>query len=361
MSHFTTLVILDNYKAKSKEPGNNLVDEAMAPYMENCCGEPERKYMEFYDVEEEYRKRYEEEKPEYIVMPDGRLLPPHDNEFAVKVDKGEKEKNPFAMTKQVIPSNLEKRNVDWSEIYPTFEEFIEDYGGYKKDDITGKYGYWQNPNAKWDWYEIGGRWAGFFKLKPGETGFQGKQYNFTQEYPESNRADVCFKAQLDLEGMRKESMDRAKARWELARKIMLTTDFLDWDEVKEKFNVTPTKDSKGDVEAARKFYWAQPVVKRFRDYSVTEEGRNNELLDLFSGPDEFQVPLEVYLERARHRAVTTHAYVRHGKWHEHGRMMMFATIDPGTEIDEETWWSKYSNMLDSLPDDALLVLVDCHI
>jgi hypothetical protein len=356
-------VIIDNYKEKVKLPakdGESLVDEALAPYMENCCAEPDRKYMEFYDEEERYRKEYEEGSREMVVMPDGRLLLPWNEEFKVKPKEGE---SPLeSMGRHEVPAHLAKRQVPFNETYATFEEFVKEWHGHKeRDHLTGKFGYWQNPNAKWDWYEIGGRWAGFFKLKPGEKGFQGKQYNFAQEYPESNRADVCFKAQLDLEGMRKAAVKRAKARWELARKIMVTPEFLSWEQVKEKFNVTPTRDSKGDIEAARKFYWNQPPVKTFRNYGMTEEGRKNELLDLFEGPDEFQVPLTEYMDRARRRAVTTHAFVKNGKWHEHGRMMMFATVDPSTELDEETWWSMYSNMLDELPDDALLVLVDCHI
>jgi hypothetical protein len=52
--------------------------------------------------------------------------------------------------------------------YTTFEEFAERW--YKrKPNENGKYGYWHNPNAKWDWYELGGRWTGFFKLKNHES------------------------------------------------------------------------------------------------------------------------------------------------------------------------------------------------
>ncbi|MGG5344003.1 hypothetical protein [Enterococcus sp. AZ192] len=36
------------------------------------------------------------------------------------------------------------------------------------DEQTGKKGYWENPNRKWDWYKIGGRWSGLLKLKTGE-------------------------------------------------------------------------------------------------------------------------------------------------------------------------------------------------
>lgn len=31
-----------------------------------------------------------------------------------------------------------------------------------------------NPNSKWDWYQLGGRWSGFFKLKAGKEGICGE-------------------------------------------------------------------------------------------------------------------------------------------------------------------------------------------
>ena len=54
-------------------------------------------------------------------------------------------------------------------MYPSFDDFMVEYGEYtSRDEETGKYGYWENPNAKWDWYSIGGRWSGSLLLKSGE-------------------------------------------------------------------------------------------------------------------------------------------------------------------------------------------------
>lgn len=41
----------------------------------------------------------------------------------------------------------------------------------KDDDGTG---YYENPNAKWDWYLLGGRWTGSIKLKIGSNGNTGQ-------------------------------------------------------------------------------------------------------------------------------------------------------------------------------------------
>ena len=32
-----------------------------------------------------------------------------------------------------------------------------------------------NPNKQWDWYQVGGRWSGFLKLKQGANGEHGQR------------------------------------------------------------------------------------------------------------------------------------------------------------------------------------------
>ena len=47
-----------------------------------------------------------------------------------------------------------------------FMEFYEDEE-CDVDERTGKRGYWQNPNAKWDWFIVGGRFSGSLRTKRG--------------------------------------------------------------------------------------------------------------------------------------------------------------------------------------------------
>lgn len=51
--------------------------------------------------------------------------------------------------------------------YKNFDDFMERYYGYEKND-DGIWGYMYNPNAKWDWWQEGGRWNGFFKTQDGD-------------------------------------------------------------------------------------------------------------------------------------------------------------------------------------------------
>ena len=57
--------------------------------------------------------------------------------------------------------------IDRNEYENNIEKFACEYFGYRTITVEGskKYGYWFNPNAKWDWYSIGGRWNNLLKLK----------------------------------------------------------------------------------------------------------------------------------------------------------------------------------------------------
>lgn len=44
------------------------------------------------------------------------------------------------------------------EKYPSFEDFFFDHFGFKGKIINGKFHGYANPNDKWDWYVVGGRW-----------------------------------------------------------------------------------------------------------------------------------------------------------------------------------------------------------
>jgi len=69
-----------------------------------------------------------------------------------------------------------------------FEDFYKQYGGdwngnsWKKND-EGIWEEWStyNPDSKWDWYELGGRWSGIIKLKEGTEGQKGRAGVFGNE------------------------------------------------------------------------------------------------------------------------------------------------------------------------------------
>jgi hypothetical protein len=59
---------------------------------------------------------------------------------------------------------LEKALAPYNEATenPKYLKFEED-DDCDVDEKTKRRGYWTNPNAKWDWYQIGGRWSDLIK------------------------------------------------------------------------------------------------------------------------------------------------------------------------------------------------------
>lgn len=58
-----------------------------------------------------------------------------------------------------IRQELAELLAPYNECDDDYYEFVEDAES-DFDEEVGKNGYWRNPNAKWDWYEIGGRFSG---------------------------------------------------------------------------------------------------------------------------------------------------------------------------------------------------------
>ena len=178
--------------------------ELLAPYQENNMGTCPMEYMEFEDVEEEYLEEYKNESIKKVVMPDGRLLDRYDKEV-----------------RNIDDSKLNIKNIPASEIYPTFKEYMEKHVGfYEKDKRTGKYGYWYNPRAKWDWYLLGGRWRGMLLVRDDAPSLVGTPGVFgdnleTREAPKGYKwVDVAKIKDIEWKKMKGLSKENAIKDWE---------------------------------------------------------------------------------------------------------------------------------------------------
>lgn len=343
--HFTVLVIGDNY------------EKQLAPYQENNMDDCPKEYMKFFPADEEYAEEYETGTDTRIKMPDGRLLKNSDKEFHVKESDN--------CTKIVVPEELERVEVPLKEIYPTFDDFCVQYLGYKKKDPeTGKYGYWENPNRKWDWYQVGGRWCGFFKLKEGAKGEVGSPGLLSPPAEEGN-ADSVMKKDIDFEGMRKEAGDTARQAYQrisahfggnIPKLDFKWKDFIESEEGKAL-----------DWEERRKKYHSQPAVvamhelrKKLYEEAKTRE-QKDEILDfwmLYDDIEHLQFTEEEFVENARNKVCATYAMVKDGVWYEKGTIGWFGSSD---KVEEHVWYKECAKLIDSLPEDTLLTVVDCHM
>jgi hypothetical protein len=266
MSHFTVLVIGEN------------PEKQLAPFQENNMGDCPKEFLEFNDIEEEYRKQYAEE------------------------------------------------DAETKESHPTFENYIEDYCGYSKDESTGRYGYFENPNAKWDWFQLGGRWRGIFETKNG-------------------KCDQALKGEIDFAKKRALEIIDAKAEYAKAMLIIGGIPINEtWDEMRKRI---------GNVESARELYWAQPRCKAWKENKSSLEFGFN------SSPDNYIVSEQEFCEMEADEAGVTFALIKDGVWYEKGKMGWWGMSTD--KMTQSEWNKQFHSMISELPDDTLLSMFDCHI
>jgi virulence-associated protein VapD len=285
--HFRVLVVGDN------------PDEQLLRY--RACDEPKdvpEGWLEFIEVEEEYRKRYKK-----MTAGKGALrrllrrvrsaLP-----YGRKYDKG---------------------------AYPTFDDYMR---GFEKNEKTGKYGYWRNPRAKCDYYLHG---EGFFKLKATAEGLSPhREEHIQDEYEDEGYTDQCRIKDIDIEGMKREARERANAQYDDYEAAVRESTFLSFEKALYL--------SGGDVTQATRIYQDQPSLKPVVNYYIPEE-------------NPFECGREEYVRRNETNALTTFAVLKEEKWYE--RVNWKATFDP-------EWTETFYRLFDSLGPDTLVSIYDCH-
>jgi len=331
MSHFTVLVIGEN------------PEKQLAPFQENNMNDCPEEHLQFNDVTEEELKNYNEDGCDMVKSPAGELFYEWDEKFKVWDPE-----NPFD-SKKVIPEDYTRVEVKHKDRYKTFDEYMKDYCDREKDPKTGKYGYWENPNAKWDWYSLGGRWTGFFRKKlSAKVAAVGKPGLMTEPAREGY-ADQLKKKDIDFEYMRNEKANDAAQEYDYAMEILQQLPVNEtWESIRKNGDTSK-------MDELRDKYWSQERCKAWTEAS--RKDRQNWPFGFNTSPDDFVMSKEKYVDNARKQAITTHAVIKDGKWYERGSMGWWAVV-----IDEnDNWGEEFHKLLDSISEDTMLSVYDCHI
>lgn len=250
-------------------------------------------------------------------------------------------------------------------------------GAYK----DGKYGYMNtyNPDSRWDWYKLGGRWRGFFQTKEGvKVGYNASQRLFITPDnargivaeagvdsvallgdpgsfgdPEGEsmegRADLIRKGDIDFDAMRSLAGMNAEMMYDKFENV--TTGLPvppTWSEVRAKY-----EHMENGIEEARNefngYLWVQalkennlnPFLSDIHDYWCVNAGGR-----------------EAFIKGAQNDSVTPYAVLMDGQWHEKGTMGLFGFST--NEMGEEDWAQKVSDLIDGLDDDVWLAVYDIH-
>jgi len=226
--------------------------------------------------------------------------------FRVVIEDGELEKEYNKWRDEYILKTDIKKYEHYLEDYKDPMDWVSKWYGYSYEEKKG-WGYWENPNAKWDWFQLGGRWRGYFKLKLnsgvdttlGGTGSFGNEPKYD--------ADQAVKKDIDFYNMRIENFEEASRLWE---------------------------------EAWKNYPEEDKSVRRYLEYGITKEDTK-----------------ESYLKRQT--SIATHAILMDGKWYQRGEMGWWGHIS--NEKDLDVWEKEFNELLDNLPGDTLLSIYDLHI
>lgn len=201
-----------------------------------------------------------------------------------------------------------------------------------------------NPLSRWDWYQLGGRWTGFFKLKSGTRGETGEPGLMTPR-GKFGWADQARKSDIDFEGMRVAAAAEAAEFHAKAMRILAgTPPMVRWEKVREEM-------FPGDIDAARRYYHNQPGNLALSEANLWINDPVEYLC--LEHPD----PLLKHVTRARLEACRTFAILNADGWHERGRMGWFGVVHDETDA----WPAVAESLMDAAPDDALFSVYDVHI
>ena len=308
------------------------VSEIMYPYCESM-EDPE--YLEFEDKTDELQKDYEA-SVDCIRLPEGRIVElesyPYYRKYRIRDGK--------VFQLNVGPLHHEKRtrrakkmlalpNFPRAKVYKSFKEYAEEYRGFSYNEEHEGYGYLYNPNAMWDWYQIGGRWPRMFLVKTACKEYSNGERSWCNEdelleAPEgymwvaaARKRDICW------EVMRDWLTKKAMGQYFQLKKMIL----------------------KKKVDEGFRGYLAEDGIMRWGKYALRMNQTMDEYLEEFGIPKAWRYPL--------HFA----DIVDTDNW--------FSKDD--CCFDEETkkykpvdWRSRLEEYLDDLEDDTVLVGVDYH-
>lgn len=244
-----------------------------------------------------------------------------------------------------IGESTKTRMINWCareyNFKGTFEECCEKYSkdwneDYKKEPLTGR---WvevstYNPNSKYDYYELGGRWGGFITALKNKPNISANQALF---------------GDIDTEAIIKQKANLALADY---RKIASLFDN----------NIIPKVDVKWldlwkQLRGEKKridildIYNSQPAVKLAHE-KIKETSVHFDI-------DNYQMTEEEYVKYHTRDLFSVFAVVKDGKWYDSGTMGWFGMSS--NNKPEEEWSKEVKDLMKDLSDDTLISFYDCHI
>lgn len=241
---------------------------------------------------------------------------------------------------EFVPKDIEKDYEKYKKGKESLEEWAERNGYHKQGD---SFGYMSNPNAKWDWFEVGGRWAGMLVLKKGlgvpSDGRGDKSWTWDHKgedpYEAKDQrevADIAKIKDIDWPFLHKEAYKLAAQRYQ---------EYRDW------LKGGSTSDRDVHHFDMHSLAYSLGLVHRQADGEFIYKDVESE--------EEFFAKYAAYWE------FSTYAVLDRNGWHSPGEMGWFGCSSEDPE-DYLAWSAKYyERFIENEDPETVLAVVDCHI
>jgi hypothetical protein len=351
MSHFTVLVALDKSvditpTDAGDRPGLEFaLDQALERFDEGRDVEPYREYLigepaNFWWVKECYQVRNHGDSASNIFQPHRY------HGWADRLDQG-----------VTVEGDL-----SWSHVIGLYGLWSIENGHnvdifYDEDEDRAYEVSTYNPQGKWDWWAIGGRWSGQLlatsEHEPNDvipaTNVIG--WNAPKRDDWEGRIDGGRVRYVDLERMRSEAVESGLRLHRQYHELRARhgEGYREWSSF-----LADVEAEKLDITTARELYRNQPFKMALNN---TEEFRF-----WFADLDvEMSVSEEDYAAEKRRGAVTCYSTLtKEGVWMEPGQMGWFG-MSSDTRESREAYDVEVNSYLSSLDPDDIIVVIDCHI
>ena len=315
-----------------RDPFSSAVDDAVAqklePYDENCSN---LKYLEFHDENDALKDEWENGTLDCIKTPDGRIIPVSNQWKFIIYDGKVFERNVGPLRHEKRTKKAKKHTAlpeyPIKKVYHTLEEYAEDYQNFVFNEDKNAWGYYTNKyGAFWDWYAVGGRWPTMFLVK--------------SDCPEYSIGDIESE-DSDNDGAPEGYHFAVAAR----KKDIQWQAYYEWRKKSASERFFVLKDA----------FESKSIPEGFYAY-LKEDGIYTWNGLLYKDGES----LDEYLKRL--------GYNDNLKYHAHGGAYLdmqgvyhegsFASMFSGERDD--AWSLEMEKFVDEIPDDTIIVAVDCH-
>ena len=337
MSHFVNLVSLGKPEEEVNLEGwaYTCISDKMEPFCE--CTEDKR-YLEFYDTTEDVKVGYLSDKFDCFRLPNGSIVPYYHKSVKgfVIIDGVVYQRcaGRLKHAKRTKKARKLKALPDYPlmKFYSTEEEYAAEYLCYWYDEEQKAYGYWSNPNAFWDWYQIGGRWPFMFLVKEDCTNVILGSRSWATE----KAVRLAPQGYKWVAGARKQDIE-----WELMKSIGIES-------------ATKTFHK---LEAA---FRTGVLPKEYDLHEITDNG----IVSFGNSSYIKDETLEQYLERYEFAPdneypISPYSFLKDGEYSSNGNMGWFGISSNDKPYDE--WRQIVQEFVASIPNEDYIVTVDCHI